>query len=69
MCFGLHRFTRIGDLKLLRMASVGTLPSSTATRKMNDSVCVDKLPEGINEMKIKDDKVRRIFTFPILWTY
>ena len=46
------------DLKLLRMASVGTLPSSTtATRKMNDSVCVDKLPEGINEMKIKDDKV------------
>ncbi|KAL0672968.1 hypothetical protein Bca4012_000949 [Brassica carinata] len=38
------------------MASVGTLPSSTATRKMNDSVCVDKLPEGINEMKIKDDK-------------
>lgn len=42
------------------MASVGTLPSSTATAKQNnDSVCVDKiLPEGINEMKIKDDKVR-----------
>ena len=37
---------------------MGTLPSSTmATKQNNASLCVDKLPEGINEMKIKDDKV------------
>lgn len=43
------------------MASVGTLPaSSVATKQSNASICAEKLPEGINEMKIKDDKVEQL---------
>jgi len=43
------------------MASVGTLPaSSMATKQSNASICAEKLPEGINEMKIKDDKVEEL---------
>lgn len=43
------------------MASVGTVPtSSMATKQNNASICADKLPEGINEMKIKDDKVEEL---------
>ncbi|CAG7879389.1 unnamed protein product [Brassica rapa] len=39
-----------------RQRTAYPLPSTSPTTHNNGSVCVDKLPEGINEMKIKDDK-------------
>lgn len=40
------------------MASVGMAPL-TAEKVDGDSMFVDKLPEEINEMKIRDDKVEK----------
>lgn len=50
------------------MASVGTLPSSMATKQNNASICAEKLPEGINDMKIKDDKVEEPRFINKTWT-
>lgn len=41
------------------MASVGMAPL-TAEKVDGDSMFVDKLPEEINEMKIRDDKVEKV---------
>lgn len=57
------------------MASVETLPSSmattTTTKQNNASMCAEKLPEGINDMKIKDDKVEELRfnnkTWSLIW--
>lgn len=49
------------------MASVDTAPSSTVGKSTRDKMSVDKLPEEINEMKIRDDKVINVgfySTFP-----
>ncbi|KAJ9540601.1 hypothetical protein OSB04_027107 [Centaurea solstitialis] len=40
------------------MASIGMAPS-TVEKGDSDSMCVDKLPEEINEMKIRDEKVEK----------
>lgn len=41
------------------MASGGVIPSAIGKPKM-DAMLVDKLPEEINEMKIKDEKVEKV---------
>lgn len=39
------------------MASVGAAASSTVAKSSRNDMTVDKLPEEINEMKIRDEKV------------
>lgn len=39
------------------MASVGAAASSTVAKSSRNEMSVDKLPEEINEMKIRDEKV------------
>lgn len=47
------------------MASGGMVPSSVGKPRA-DAMLVDKLPEEINEMKIKDEKVEKVkSTFPL----
>lgn len=41
------------------MASGGMVPSSVGKPRA-DAMLVDKLPEEINEMKIKDEKVEKV---------
>ena len=41
------------------MASGGVMPSAVGKPKI-DAMLVDKLPEEINEMKIKDEKVEKV---------
>lgn len=42
---------------LIRMASVGVAPTSGLRESSGHAVGVDKLPEEMNDMKIRDDKV------------
>lgn len=42
------------------MAAAGMAPASTAIIPSGDTMFVDKLPEEINEMKIRDDKVEKV---------
>lgn len=39
------------------MASVGVAPTSCVRESSGHTVGVDKLPEEMNDMKIRDDKV------------
>lgn len=41
------------------MASGGIIPSAGG-KPQTDAMLVDKLPEEINEMKIRDDKVEKV---------
>ena len=43
------------------MASVGVAPASGMREPSNHNVGVDRLPEEMNDMKIRDDKVRSWF--------
>ena len=39
------------------MASVSMAPSSELKNNDGTSICVDSLPDELNDMKIRDDKV------------
>ena len=43
------------------MASVGVSPASSMREPSNHNVGVGRLPEEMNDMKIRDDKVRSWF--------
>lgn len=43
------------------MASMGVVPTSSLREPAGHSVGVDRLPEEMNDMKIRDDKVQCIF--------
>jgi hypothetical protein len=45
------------------MASGGVAPASGFIDKNASSVGVEKLPEEMNDMKIRDDKVNKFFFF------
>lgn len=46
------------------MASVSVVPASGLIRDTSGStVAVDRLPDEMNDMKIKDDKVKGLFLF------
>ena len=42
------------------MASAGIPPAVAVGKPSGDAMFVDKLPEEINEMKIRDDKVEKV---------
>lgn len=42
------------------MASAGMAPPTAVEKISGNSMLVDKLPEEINEMTIKDDKVEKV---------
>lgn len=42
------------------MASAGTAPASAVGKPSGEAMIVDKLPEEINEMKIRDEKVEKV---------
>lgn len=42
------------------MATAGMAPASALPKPNDDAMLVDKLPEEINEMKIKDEKVEKV---------
>lgn len=48
------------------MASAGIPPASAVGKPSSNAMFVDKLPEEINEMKIKDDKVEKVAFSQIL---
>jgi hypothetical protein len=50
-----ENITRSG--KFLKMASVGVAPTSGLREPSGHTVGVDRLPEEMNDMKIRDDKV------------
>ena len=48
------------------MASAGIPPASAVGKPSGNTMFVDKLPEEINEMKIRDDKVEKVVFSQIL---
>ena len=44
------------------MASAGSVPSGMG-KPSGDAMLVDKLPEEINEMKIRDDKTEKVVVY------
>lgn len=47
----------------LDMASAGMAPASGVGKPSGDTMLVDKLPEEINEMKIKDEKIEKVHLY------
>lgn len=45
------------------MASAGMAPASGFGKPSGDTMLVDKLPEEINEMKIKDEKIEKVHLY------
>lgn len=54
------------------MASAGMAPASGVGKPSGDTMLVDKLPEEINEMKIKDEKIEKVHLYESadnLWSF
>lgn len=51
------------------MASGGVAPASGFIDKNASSVAVEKLPEEMNDMKIRDDKVNNFFRYFFNFVY
>lgn len=49
------------------MASSGMAPTSVIGKPTSNATFVDKLPEEINEMKIKDEKVEKVYPHKSLY--